>query len=190
MKRTNATLAFGRTRTGVPGSVAHSPAFGIHLMAVMTLIMLATAIAPVAKADNFRTNNGIVAHVYALQQLSGCPEELRVNPQLRQAAQWHTLDMLNNRDLDGDTGSDGSTEQDRAAAAGYHEQVAETVSINPASMAGSAFAANGIEIINQWQSNPAYLAIMTNCANTQIGVWSENSLDRMVIVVVYGTEAR
>ena len=27
---------------------------------------------------------------------------------------------------------------------------------------------------------------MSNCANTQIGVWSENSLDRTVVVAVYG----
>jgi hypothetical protein len=57
-------------------------------------------------------------------------------------------------------------------------------------MAGSAFAANGIEVIKQWQSNPAYLAIMTSCANTEIGVWSENSLDRMIVVAVYGTGRR
>jgi hypothetical protein len=62
-------------------------------MAVTTLTVLATATAtaPVARADNFRLNNGVVAHVYALQQLSGCPKELHVDPQLRQAAQWHTL---------------------------------------------------------------------------------------------------
>ncbi|WP_036434874.1 CAP domain-containing protein [Mycobacterium sp. URHB0044] len=161
-------------------------ALGIRLMAVVTLTMLAAAIAPVAYADNLRMNNGAVAHIYALQQLSGCPTELRVSPQLRQAAQWHALDLLNNPVLHGDTGSDGSTPQDRAVAAGYQGQVAETMSINPASMANSALAANGIDIINQWQSNPAYLAIMTNCANTQIGVWSENSLDRVIIVAVYG----
>jgi hypothetical protein len=30
------------------------------------------------------------------------------------------------------------------------------------------------------------MAIMSNCANTQIGVWSANSLDRSVVVAVYG----
>jgi hypothetical protein len=30
------------------------------------------------------------------------------------------------------------------------------------------------------------MAIMSNCANTQLGVWSENSLDRSVVVAVYG----
>jgi uncharacterized protein YkwD len=161
-----------------------------RLAAATTLPVLATAAAPVGGADNFRLNNGVVAHVYTLQQLSGCPTELRVDPRLRQAAQWHALDMLNDRNLDGDTGSDGSTTQDRAVAAGYQGLVAETVSINPASMAGSALAANGIEVIRQWQSNPASLAIVTSCANTQIGVWSENSLDRMIVVAVYGTGPR
>jgi hypothetical protein len=27
---------------------------------------------------------------------------------------------------------------------------------------------------------------MQNCANTEIGVWSENSVDRTVVVAVYG----
>ena len=34
-----------------------------------------------------------------------------------------------------------------------------------------------------------YMAVMSNCANSQIGVWSENSLDRTVVVAVYGTPA-
>ena len=58
--------------------------------------------------------------------------------------------------------------------------VAETVAINP------ALAISGIEILNQWYYRPDYMAIMSNCANTQIGVWSENSLDRTVVVAVYG----
>jgi hypothetical protein len=58
--------------------------------------------------------------------------------------------------------------------------VAETVAINP------ALAISGVELINQWYSNPAYLAIMRNCAYTRIGVWSENRIDRTVVVAVYG----
>ena len=34
--------------------------------------------------------------------------------------------------------------------------------------------------------DPQAFAIMSNCANTAIGVWSENSLDRSVVVAVYG----
>ena len=31
-----------------------------------------------------------------------------------------------------------------------------------------------------------YLAIMRDCTYTQVGVWSANSLDRTVVVAVYG----
>ena len=58
--------------------------------------------------------------------------------------------------------------------------MSETVAINP------ALAISGIEILNQWYYRPDYMGIMSNCANTQIGVWSENSLDRTVVVAVYG----
>jgi hypothetical protein len=99
---------------------------------------------------------------------------------LRLAAQWHTNYVLNNRALDGDIGSDETTVQDRARNAGFTGNVAETGAINP------ALAISGIELINQWYYNPAYLAFTQNCAYTQIGVWSENSLDRTVVVAVYG----
>ena len=75
---------------------------------------------------------------------------VRVNPKLRLAAEWHANDVLNNRALDGDIGSDGSTVADRARAAGYVGEVAETVAINP------ALAINGIDIMNQWFSRPDY----------------------------------
>ena len=52
--------------------------------------------------------------------------------------------------------------------------------INPAN------AISGVELMNQWYYNPADFAVMSNCANTQMGVWSENSLDRTVVVAVYG----
>ncbi|CNC99020.1 Conserved protein of uncharacterised function%2C possible outer membrane protein [Mycobacterium tuberculosis] len=58
------------------------------------------------------------------------------------------------------------------------------MAINP------AVAISGIELINQWYYNPAFFAIMSDCANTQIGVWSENSPDRTVVVAVYGQPDR
>jgi uncharacterized protein YkwD len=135
---------------------------------------------PCAHADNGRLNSGVVANVYTIQHQAGCTNDVRVDPQLRLAAQWHTVDVLNNRSLDGDIGSDGSTPQDRANSAGFHGKVAETVAINP------ALAISGIEIVNRWYWNPAYLAVMRDCAHTAIGVWSENSIDRTVVVAVYG----
>ena len=145
--------------------------------------------APAAHADNDdntlipnnqRLNNGVVANVYTVQHQAGCTNDVKINPQLQLAAEWHTRDVLNDRDLDGDIGSDGSTVQDRANAAGYHGQVAETIAIN------QSIAISGNDLINRWYYNPAYMAIMANCANSQMGVWSENSPDRTVVVAVYG----
>lgn len=133
-----------------------------------------------AHADNKRLNDGVVANVYTAQRQAGCTTTIKINPQLQLAAQWHTLDVLNNRNLDGDIGSDGSTPQIRAQAAGFHGNVAETVAINP------ALAINNLDVLKQWYYNPADLAVMQNCANTAIGVWSANSLDRSVVVAVYG----
>lgn len=133
-----------------------------------------------AHADNSRLNNSVVANVYTLQHNAGCTNDVTVSPALRLAAQWHTDDVLNNRSLDGEIGSDGSTPQARAQAAGFRGKVFETVAINP------AIAINNLEVLNQWYNDPAALAIMSNCANTTIGVWSANSIDRSVVVAVYG----
>ena len=152
-------------------------------LALSALFVVASGSAfgmPAAHGDNKRLNDGVVANVYTVQHQAGCTNDLKINPQLQLAAQWHALDELNSRNLDGDMGSDGSTPQDRATAAGFHGKVAETVAVNP------AVAISGIEILNQWYYNPTYFAIMSNCANTQIGVWSENSPDRTVVVAVYG----
>jgi uncharacterized protein YkwD len=138
---------------------------------------------PTAAADNKRLNDGVVANVYTIQHQHGCSNDVKIDPRLQLAAEWHAGDVLNNRALDGDIGSDGSTPQSRAAAAGYTGVVAQTVAINP------ALAINGVEIMNQWYYRPDYMAIMSDCANTQMGVWSENSLDRSVVVAVYGKPA-
>jgi uncharacterized protein YkwD len=148
------------------------------------LLACALVSAPAAGADNKRLNDSVVANVYTIQHQAGCTNDVKINPQLRLAAQWHTDDVLSNRSLDGDIGSDGSAPQDRAKAAGFQGTVAETVAINP------ALAISGIEILNQWYYNPANLTIMQNCANTMMGVWSANSLDRTVVVAVYGRPAQ
>jgi uncharacterized protein YkwD len=138
---------------------------------------------PIAQADNKRLNDGVVANVYTIQHQAGCTNDLRIDPHLQLAAEWHANDVLHNRGLNGDIGSDGSTPGDRTLAAGFRGEVAETVAINP------ALAISGIELINQWYQNPAYLAILRDCKYTAIGVWSENSLDRTVVVAVYGSPA-
>jgi hypothetical protein len=152
---------------------------GVVAVAAIALVVAPTS----AHADNKRLNDGVAQNVYTIQHQAGCTTNLVLNPQLQLAAQWQADDVLTNRSLDGDLGSDGSTPQDRANAAGFHGKVAETVAINP------ALAMSGIELINQWYYNPDYLAIMQDCANTLIGVWSANSLDRTVVVAVYGQPA-
>jgi hypothetical protein len=140
----------------------------------------AVIVAPVAQADNLRLNNGVVTNVDTIKKQAGCTTGLHISPQLQFAAQRHADDVLNNRALDGDIGSDGSTVQDRARGAGYNGAVAETVAIQ------QSLTINDLDIIGNWYYRPDYFAIMSNCANTQIGVWSDNSFDRSVLVAVYG----
>ena len=80
--------------------------------------------APAAHADNSRLNNSVIANVYTIQHQAGCTTNIKRDPALTLAAQWHTDDVLNNRTLDGNIGSDGSTPQDRATAAGFRGKVA------------------------------------------------------------------
>jgi uncharacterized protein YkwD len=153
----------------------------LALVALISATLVSGALlAPPATADNKRLNDGVVANVYTVQHQAGCTNDVKIDPRLRLAAQWHTLDVLNNRALHGDVGSDGSTPQGRAEAAGFRGQVAQTVAINP------AMAINGIEIMRQWYYNPDDFAIMSDCGYTLMGVWSENSWDRSVVVAVYG----
>lgn len=150
---------------------------GVTVVASVTATITAV---PAASADNARLNSSVYANIYTVRHQAGCTADVKVNPQLRLAAQWHTDDVLNNPALGGDIGSDGSTVEDRAKKAGFTGTVAETVAINP------AVAISSLELIRQWYYDPASLAIMQNCANTQVGVWSENSFNRTVVVAVYG----
>lgn len=156
---------------------------GVGIVLLGAVAAAPTANGSPAAPDNNRLNNGVFENVYTIKSQAGCKTDLKISPQLRLAAQWQADDVLNNRDLDGDIGSNGSTAQDRARAAGYRGTVAETVAIQ------SSLAINGLDIMSNWYYRPDYHAIMSNCANTQIGVWSENSLDRSVAVAVYGQPA-
>ncbi|ORV47650.1 hypothetical protein AWC02_08350 [Mycolicibacter engbaekii] len=147
---------------------------------MLTMMIAGAAALPVAAADNSRLNDSVVTNVYTIHHQAGCAEPVTVDPRLVLAAEWHAKDLLGHRDLDANLGSDGSTPQTRAQAAGFPGVVAETVAVNP------AVAISGIEILNRWYYNPVDFAIMSDCANTAIGVWSENSPDRSVVVAVYG----
>ncbi len=158
----------------------------------LSIPVIALIAAPPALADggndtvipnNQRLNNGIVVNVATIKMQAGCTNDIKINPKLQFAAQQHAIDVLHNRGLDGDIGSDGSSVQDRARDAGYGGTVSETVAIN------NSLAINDLDVMGNWYYRPDYMAIMSNCANTQIGVWSENSFDRSVLVAVYGQPA-
>lgn len=110
------------------------------------------------------------SRIYFIYTENSCRAKIFVTHQDRVGGHQCIAEAVNF--IDGPQGSDGSLPQQRASAAGYPGTVAETVAINP------ALAMSGIELINQWYYNPAYMAIMVNCEYTNIGVWSENSLDR------------
>ena len=156
-------------------------AFRPRLIPVAVILTAAGALAaPGAHADNKRLNDAVVSDVYTIQHQVGCTNDVVTNNSLTLAAQWHADDMLNNRSINGDIGSDGSSPQDRANAAGFRGKVAETVAVNP------ALSISNLELIKQWYYDPDAMAIMRDCANTAMGVWSVNSLDRTVVVAVYG----
>lgn len=139
--------------------------------------------APSAHADNKRLNSAVVSAVYTLQHQAGCTNDVVRDNALTLAAQWHADDMLKNQNINGDRGSDGSIPQDRANAAGFHGKASQTVAINP------AMAISSLELVNQWYYNPDDMAIIRDCANTAMGVWSDNSVDRTVVVAMYGQPA-
>ncbi|OBJ89759.1 hypothetical protein A9W97_14075 [Mycobacterium gordonae] len=149
----------------------------------VSLTAAAVLAVPSARADNKRLNDAVVSGVYTLQHQAGCTNDVVMNNSLYLAAQWHADDMMNNRNINDDIGSDGSSAQDRANAAGFRGRVTETVAVNP------ALSISSFELFNQWYNNPDYLAIMRDCANTAMGVWSANSLDRTVVVALYGQPA-
>lgn len=134
--------------------------------------------------NNKRLNDSVISNVFTIQHnKSGCRNDVRPNASLILAAQRHVRDLLDNPGLDGDIGSDGSTPQQRGEAAGYRGRVSETVAVHP------ALAISGVDLINRWYYDPAAFAIMADCANSQMGVWTENRLDRTVVVAAYGQPA-
>ena len=97
------------------------------VLSMLAALPLGAALcAPLAHADNGNTlipnnkrlNDSVVSNVYTVQHQAGCTNDIAVNPQLQQAAARQAKDMIANRDLDGDIGSDGSTPQTLAADAG------------------------------------------------------------------------
>ena len=77
-----------------------------RVLPVVAVIGATVAGMPAANADNKRLNDGVVANVYTVQHQAGCTSDVKINPQLQLAAEWHANDVLNDRALDGDIGSD------------------------------------------------------------------------------------
>jgi uncharacterized protein YkwD len=163
-----------------PSRVARRGALTLFTLVVVASMAVAM---PVASADNNRLNYSVYTNIYTLQKQSGCVTDVSPDRRLVDAAKRHTLDLLNNPDINGDIGSDGSTIADRALASGFTGEVAETIAINP------AIAISGIEILGQWYGDPAAWATMKDCKYTAVGVWSENSIARTVVVAMYGAPA-
>ena len=156
----------------------------IRLLSLAVMLSGACTLAtPAAHADNNSLNRAIISDVYTIQHNAGCTNDVVRNNALTLAAEWHADDMLNNRNINDNTGSDGTSPQDRANAAGFRGKVAETVAINP------ALSISNLELIKMWYYDPGDMAIMSDCAYTTMGVWSENSLDRTVVVAMYGQPA-
>ncbi|TDH52923.1 CAP domain-containing protein [Mycobacterium eburneum] len=147
------------------------------MLAAATVVMAA---APAAHADNRRLNQSVISNIFTAQRRNDCPTHLSLDERLVEAAHRHTLDLLASIELDGDLGSDGSTPQMRAEQAGFNAKASETVAITP------ALAISGMEILNQWWNDPVARQTMQNCSNSAVGVWSENSVARTVVVAVYG----
>ncbi len=133
-----------------------------------------------ANADNKRLNDNVFSQIYAAQKSNKCPSVPRLDGRLVEAAKRHSRDVTANPALNADAGSDGSTAVSRAADAGFVGKIAQTVAINP------ALAISGTEVLNIWWNHPPSRATMQDCSNTSIGVWSENSFSRSVVVAVYG----
>ena len=149
-------------------------------LATATLASVVAIGAAPARADNKRLNSGVFGNIYTAQKQNGCLVDPRWDGRLIDAAHRHTLDVLSNGNLNGDIGSDGSTPQQRAAEAGFTGAVAETVAIN------QSMAINNLDVLTQWWNDPASRATMQDCRYTALGVWSENSLTRSVVVATYG----
>lgn len=56
---------------------------------ITAMVGAAIMAAAPAHADNRRLNNGVLSIVYTIQHQRRCTNDIRSNPQLRLAAQWH-----------------------------------------------------------------------------------------------------
>lgn len=131
------------------------------------VIVSAALPVPAAHADNKRLNSAVVSAVYTLQHQAGCTNDVVRNNALTLAAEWHAEDMINNRNINDDIGSDGSTPQDRANAAGFRGRAAETVAINPAmAISSPSWSTSGMPTRTTWRSSGTAPTPPSGCGRT------------------------
>src|SRR5437660_1206361 len=82
--------ATGRRRRSDDGRETEMRYRPLTLAALVAVGAVTLPCTPAAHADNKRLNDGVVANVYTVQHQAGCTNDVKINPQLRLAAQWHT----------------------------------------------------------------------------------------------------
>ncbi|MGE5695929.1 MAG: CAP domain-containing protein [Candidatus Sericytochromatia bacterium] len=105
-----------------------------------------------------------------------CPA-VREDSRLTAAAQLHALDIIKNG-VDGHVGSDGSSPQDRIAAAGYSQTgyTGEIVYWGTGSLATAQAA------LDLWMQSPAHRAIILDCAFTAGGFATASDGNKLTAV--------
>jgi uncharacterized protein YkwD len=101
----------------------------------------------------------VVARTNAERAQAGCGA-LRVDGRLAAAARQHSADMVNRRYFEHDS-PDGSTPEDRVAAAGYPDYGGENIAYGQASAA---------EVMSDWMGSPDHRRNILDCEFTSIGV--------------------
>lgn len=118
-----------------------------------------------------RTIAAVVAATNAERAAAGC-RALRVDDRLNAAAQRHSVDMANRRNMSHSSG-DGSKFTDRIRAAGYPRPGAENVAFGQPTAAG---------VVADWMASSGHRRNILNCAYVAIGVgfdsrgnyWTQN----------------
>jgi uncharacterized protein YkwD len=113
----------------------------------------------------------VVAATNAERAAAGC-QALRVDNRLNAAAQRHTVDMANRRNMS-HRGSNGSKFTDRIRAAGYPRPGAENIAF------GQPTAAS---VVADWMTSSGHRRNIVDCAYRAIGVgfdsrgnyWTQN----------------
>ncbi|HEY0816246.1 MAG TPA: CAP domain-containing protein [Pseudonocardia sp.] len=101
----------------------------------------------------------VVARTNAERMRAGCPA-LRLDPRLTRAARAHSADMVDRRYFE-HTSPDGTTPDERAAAAGYPELGGENIAYGQRSAAAVMYA---------WMHSPEHRSNILDCEYTTVGV--------------------